>query len=579
MSSSPSRPERGPMRRPSNTHRPVVSRPGAGGLRFGMFAVCVVRDSEPELNKGKAKPLYDVLVSYADVGSRDTGQGYPYREALAAHLDCSPQTIDRATKYLEQDMGLVSVVRRKVEGKADENDANLYLIHDAWLIQGMPAPAGTPPQLVARYGYTVPGFDVEAWMQENAPDFDLTGWTADHAARKNAQQEEHQERRRAARARKRKSVKKGGDVTDDVTLLAEESEGGGVTGDGTCHVTGDVSGPLTGDALSTTVAQEPCSGKTGVADAVGQGAGGYARAGACESAPDEIGPEAGGCAAPATDIPPQRTTSPRPRTVKTRPRSEAPGFDTVRAALPASVAAPGTRLYTGLHRALNDLLTGNEGARIPRRTPDQVIARINRCWFGQKAEERSAPGYEGADRIRNRSSWLAAAILAQDCPDPACESGRILGSDQPCPVCRERAQERRAARSAVQDAADRMEADTEALRGARAVAEQWETDRAAEEYHVRTGLAQEGMYGEKLHYNVAKHMANWRERHPKPGAASATSPSAPAEEQGAPAAQAAASYGPPNAEYRAWRDSRTTTLPAAIARARADKAAREKGQP
>lgn len=563
-------------RRPSNTNRPAVNRPGAGGLRYGMFAVCVVRDSEPELNKGKAKPLYDLLVTYADCQGRGTDLGYPYREALAGFLDCSPQTVDRATKYLEHEMGLITVERRKVEGKADENDANLYKIHDAWLIHAFPPPADTPPQLVARYGHTVGGFDVEAWMQENAPDFDLTGWTAAHTARKNAQQEEQQERRRAARSRKRAAVKKKGGVTHDVTPMAEANEGGDVTGDATRHVTGDVTGHVTGDALSTTVPLEPLSGQTSVADAVGNGAGGFARAGSSESAPGESSTEQGGSAASATEIPEQRTTSPRPQTVKTSPRGEAPGFDTVRAAIPASVAAPGTRLYVGLHRALNDLLTGNEGAGIPRRTPDQVIARINRCWYGQNAEERAAAGYTGEDRIRNRSSWLAAAILAQDCPDPSCEDGWIIGTEDRCRACRARFEEEQEARRAVAEAAARLEAETQTSREAAEAVDRWEADRAEEERRIRTDLGQDGMYGAKLDHQVSKHMAAWRERHPKPGTAPARP--LPAQQQDTPEAPAGETYGFPSDEYRAWREARTRTLPAAVARARADKAARQEGQ-
>ncbi|MGW8768369.1 hypothetical protein ACWGN5_38490 [Streptomyces sp. NPDC055815] len=212
-------------RRPSSAYRPSVSRPGSSGLRFGMFAVCVTRDSDPGLNSGKAKPLYDLLVSYADVSSRDTGQGYPYREALASCLDCSKQTVDRAADYLEKQIGLVTVHRRKVEGKPDENDANLYELHDAWLIHGMTPPEGTPPQLVARYGHTVPGLDVDAWVGEHAPDFDLGAWRTAYEAELQAQEAKREEQRRKERAR-RKKAKKGGGVIHDAT--PQDNTTGGV---------------------------------------------------------------------------------------------------------------------------------------------------------------------------------------------------------------------------------------------------------------------------------------------------------------------------------------------------------------
>ena len=91
-----------------------------------MFAVCVIRDSDPGLNKGKAKALYSLLVAYSDVTTRNTEQGYPYRSALADALDCTKDTVDNATKYLEREIGLIRVVRPKVDGKPDENHANAY---------------------------------------------------------------------------------------------------------------------------------------------------------------------------------------------------------------------------------------------------------------------------------------------------------------------------------------------------------------------------------------------------------------------------------------------------------------------
>lgn len=545
-------------RRPSNTHRPTVMRPGASGLRFGMFAVCVVRDSDPGLNRGKEKPLYDLLVSYADVSVRDTGQGYPYREALASCLDCSKQTVDRATDYLEKEIGLVTVHRRKVEGKPDENDANLYEIHDAWLIHGAVPPPGTPPQLVARYGATVPGLDVSAWIAAYAPDFDLNAWTAAHDVKLRAQEAKREEARRKERARRRKA-KKGGATTGDVTPKGEApeqdaspadvapegdaSEGGGVTDDASCGVTDDASGGVTDDVLSTTVTPDPSSTTNAVADAVGQSAGGFARAGGVDAAADETGEAGGGSAASEPNpLPIQRTKSPRPAAVKTKPRQEAPGFADVRAALPAAVAAPGTRLFPGLARAINDLLAGAPG--IPRRTPEQVIARVNRRWFGENAEDRAAADYrgcdrctasgcdaprrglenpEGCDRIKNRNSWLAAALIAQDCEDPACEDGEIIGGGS-CRACQERRQEARAAAQAATEAAARWEAHQQSHDASQlVVAAQaaWQKAEAAEEARLRERLGYAGVWGTKLDYQVGQHMTGWRDRNPRPAAPTA----------------------------------------------------------
>ena len=268
-----------------------------------------------------------------------------------------------------------------------------------------------------------------------------------------------------------------------------------------------------------------------VADAVGKNAGGFAR--------ESDRAEGGSAACDTPNIPAQRkaTQSPRPATVKTRPRQEAPGFDMVRAAIPIAVARPGTRLYPHLHRAINDLLLANPAAGVPRRTPEQVIARINRRWYGENAEERAAADYRGCDRctasgcdaprrseanpygcdrIKNRCAWLMEAILAQDCPDPRCEDGEIIGSGEPCRDCQGRRADEHRARQAVAGARARLEAETEALEAARAVADEWEAARAAEEHRIRTRLGRAGVWGVKLDHHIAQHMSGWRDRNPKP---------------------------------------------------------------
>ncbi|MFE4796170.1 hypothetical protein ACFRFL_13900 [Streptomyces sp. NPDC056708] len=284
--------------------------------------------------------------------------------------------------------------------------------------------------------------------------------------------------------------------------------------------------------------------KDAVADAVGKSAGGCARADESDSAAEESGQAEGGSAASGTTLPTQRTQSPRPATTKTRPRKESPGFDLVRVAIPAAVASPGTKLFPGLHRAINDLLDGNAGAGIPGRTPEQVIARINRRWFGENADTRSAADYrgcdrctasgcdaarggledpEGCDRIKNRNSWLAAALLAQDCPDPRCEDGQLIeGGD--CSTCRERATERREAARAGAAAEARWEAHNEAQRAltaAQVAAAAWAETEAAEQRRFRQILGESGVYGQLLDHRVGQHMTGWRDRNPRPTGRSA----------------------------------------------------------
>ena len=220
--------------------------------------------------------------------------------------------------------------------------------------------------------------------------------------------------------------------------------------------------------------------KNNQADAVGQSAGGFPRARATSSAAGETGEDGGGSAASRTISPPRKTStrsSTRSVTVKTRPRKHAAGYDDVRAAIPTAVSRPGTALYPGLTRAINDLLRGNPGAGIPARTPEQIVFRINRRWYGENAETRAAADYrgcgqctpsgcesprrseehpDGCDRIKNPSSWLATALLAQDCPDPQCEDGQLLDGRGECRVCVERAAERREAEAARVALAERL---------------------------------------------------------------------------------------------------------------------------
>ncbi|MFE0899545.1 hypothetical protein [Streptomyces smyrnaeus] len=274
------------------------------------------------------------------------------------------------------------------------------------------------------------------------------------------------------------------------------------------------------------------------ADAVGQGAGGFARAGASDGAAGGIGGDEGGSAASAKIAPSQGKASKGRGPTRTQPRKESPGFELVRSAIPPAVASPGTKLFPGLHRAINELLDGNAAAGIPPRTPEQVIARINRRWYGENAEERAAADYrgcdrctasgctaprrvlenaEGCDRIKNRNSWLAAAILAQDCPNPGCEDGQIIGGGR-CRACEERHAERREAARAAADAAARWEAHSEAHSAAQAALRAWKEAEAAEERRLRTTLAQAGVWGVKLDHQVGQHMNGWRDRNPRPAA-------------------------------------------------------------
>ncbi|MFF3214124.1 hypothetical protein ACFYYB_26045 [Streptomyces sp. NPDC002886] len=421
-------------RRPSNTHRPGVSRAAGSGLRFGMFAVCVSADPDPLLNAGQAVPLYVRLIGFAEVGSRMTGQGYPYRSRLAKAMSCSKQTVDRATNVLECEIGLVSVKRQKLDGQTDENDANLYTLHDGWLIHAVPAPPKTPPQLVARYGHTVPGFDVDAWLAEHAPDFDRAAWQAAYDGRLAEQEAKETEQRRRERAR-RKPKKQ-----DQPQLSGQEelsSEGGGVMGDATGGVTGDASGGVMGDALlSRAAVQEPTTGTTApsarsATDARRAGAGSSAR-----------GRESGFAAADGAKALNQAARSGRSAGIRGAqlPKEQAMAVAAVEAAWPEALAVllPKFRPVE-ITKAILAALDGG-------RTAEQLAERVRRRWWEHGYAVDAAEGGKGIGSAVGVAVGLVRPPT--DCPDPMCEDGaRIhVGPRDVCPKCEERRAQRRAGR-------------------------------------------------------------------------------------------------------------------------------------
>jgi hypothetical protein len=406
-----------------------------------MFAVCVTRDPDPGLNKGKAKPLYDLLVSFADVSSRDTEKGYPYREALAACLDCSKQTVDRAADYLEKEIGLVTVHRRKVDGKPDENDANLYEIHDAWLIHGVTPPKDTPPQLVARYGHSVPGLDVDAWIGEYAPDFDLAAWRAAYDEKLREQEAKREEQRRKERAR-RKKAKKGGDVTDDATPEGAGDEGGSVMGDATGGVMDDASGGVMGDALSKAGVPEPSS--TDDEAPSGRSPGGVRSTSTSGSSEPEDGSGSAAAGKEGSSLNEEDGQAHLPE----QRRTEDPSLSREQLALVRAVEAvlPPVLLERLPYQQFPKRNRPAVLEALESRTVEQLRERVARRWL--------AYGYEPALYEGSVTSPVGAALeliaLPRYCPDPSCEDGTMIDTGVECRACLERRATRRAARAAGQ---------------------------------------------------------------------------------------------------------------------------------
>lgn len=426
-------------RRPSSQNRPTVSRPGPRGLRFGMVAFCVIRDPDPGLNKGKAKALYSLLVSYSDVTTRNTDQGYPYRSALADALDCTKDTVDNATKYLEREIGLIRVVRRKVDGKPDENDANAYQVYDQWLIQGCSPTPDTPPQLVARYGATIPGFDVDVWIAEHAPSFDLAGWRAAYESTV-AEQEAKRAAQRHKEAKRRKARKTGGGGTDSATQETDGTEGGSGTDSATRSGTDSATGGGTCAALSKAGGPEPSSiddeapsgrspggvrSTSSSGSSEPEGGSGFAAAGKEGSSSDQEDGRAG--------VPGQRQADGPELS-----REQLAAVRAVEAVLPPPLVAllPYGQFPRRNRPAVLDALES--------RTVEQLRERAARRWLTY--------GYEPALHDGQITNPIGAALALIEptryCPDLCCEDGEMIDTKVECRACLERRAARRAARAA-----------------------------------------------------------------------------------------------------------------------------------
>ncbi|MFD4482969.1 hypothetical protein ACFWPU_43635 [Streptomyces sp. NPDC058471] len=238
--------------------------------------------------------------------------------------------------------------------------------------------------------------------------------------------------------------------------------------------------------------------------------------------PDAAGNPAGGDVMPSGPQPSRsRRGAPAPsgpRLIRTKERQLPPGAEQVIAAIPPEVCRPGTIPWVGLRRAIADLLKGNAAHGIVARSPEQVIARMNRCWYQGRGPERSVPSYvpacdhEGDQPIRNPSSWLAAAILQQDCPRPDCEDGVLLTDEAPCQVCRERRAEASAAREGARRALEALRTSAAPAPPARSGRAAYDDARAGEEERIRQVLSRSGMFGQRLEYQVRVSLAAWEAR-------------------------------------------------------------------
>lgn len=103
-----------------------------GGLPFAQLVSQWVCDPRYTAN---LRTLYSILVTYADVGARDTGRGRPYRRELAAQMGFSQKTLDR-TLLEGECAGLFWIERRTDPNNPNLNDSSVYHLRDAEFWRG-----------------------------------------------------------------------------------------------------------------------------------------------------------------------------------------------------------------------------------------------------------------------------------------------------------------------------------------------------------------------------------------------------------------------------------------------------------
>ncbi|MFE2601702.1 hypothetical protein ACFXCZ_35410 [Streptomyces sp. NPDC059396] len=128
-----------------------------GGLPFGQVVSRWVCDPRYTTN---LRTLYTILVTYADIGARDTGKGKPYRPELAAQLGVSVKTLDR-TLMEGECAGLFWIEKRTDPNNPKLNDASVYHLRDAEFWRGEWTDPLAPGQTAAEAAAAVVAARVE----------------------------------------------------------------------------------------------------------------------------------------------------------------------------------------------------------------------------------------------------------------------------------------------------------------------------------------------------------------------------------------------------------------------------------
>lgn len=176
--------------------------------------------------------------------------------------------------------------------------------------------------------------------------------------------------------------------------------------------------------------------------AVGQGAGGFARAGASDGAAPETPTDQGGSAA----VRKKKPTATKPVVVSDLVPVN--GEADVYAVLDAlGISTSKAERIPTLRRAVRELLGHYAGATsgpyaLYPRTAEHAATRIYSGWHRAHGPLRSSAGYKEADRIVRPIGYLAEVLTQQACELPNCELGVLIDSGAECATCNYRKHER-----------------------------------------------------------------------------------------------------------------------------------------
>lgn len=410
-----------------------------GNLPFGQSCNQWMCDPRYSTN---CRTLYGILVSYADTGTRDTRRGRPYRPELARQLGCSLSTLDR-TLFEGEVAGLWTVRERKNPDNPELHDANVYELHDAPLMyagQGEwtdPLPAGVLAADVAKQ------LIEERRATKREAGEVRKGGVAKGVSTKKLRAERASGGSGGSESGGQEQVSAPAGPSPEVSSPAG---GGGSTGAARGSSTGaaGVAARVLPNVYSPVYNRDPEPEKPG-GSAVGQGAGGFACAGARTGAGAQSPTEPGGSAAIQKGVGGKGSRRREPQQLGELVPVE--GEEEVYAMLDCLgvLGSSASRIKT-VRRAVRELLGHSADARptafsMYPRTPAHAEARIDLKWHRSGAALRSAEGYTGPDQIRRPVGYLARILSEQDCSLPNCELG-VLDTGAECAQCGYRAAER-----------------------------------------------------------------------------------------------------------------------------------------